>query len=557
MKFKNLPLVKSLLNHLGRYPTPINLNYLFSFGAITGLFLSMQLITGILLAIYYTPHILLAFTSVEHIIRDISFGWLLRYIHANGASFFFIIVYVHILKNIYYKSYYNPRIFLWLSGIGLFVLIIATAFIGYVLPWGQISFWGATVITNLFSVIPIIGPDLAQWLWGGFTVDNATLNRFFSLHYLLPFVILSLVLVHIILLHYYGSNHPIGTEFSDKIIFYPYFYLKDLFLFIVILSVFSYIVCFYPNLLGHVDNYIIANSLVTPTHIVPEWYFLIYYAILRAIPNKIGGVLVIVGALLLLIFIVFSLRFLLFKSFEIRIPSIFKFQKYIFWGFVINLSLLGWIGSQVIEFPFTKIGMITTFNYFIFIILVYLIIPVISELFIACFIQNSNDNVNKLTVDWVAIYGTLGTIIVLAWFIVPFYDLLQNYPKIDGLPQHEWKPFEPDIVKKLNRFYRVSELIHPLLTNSNGLRTLHDIYETQIKILVINGKPFDTPIFQILDIINITVYDLRTYPNANTVCSECLRVKTDKEYHFQPQIIKAVVKEIIKPKPFVFEDLIN
>jgi ubiquinol-cytochrome c reductase cytochrome b subunit len=261
--------------HLIDYPAPLNLSYAWSFGALAGICLGIQIITGVFLAMHYTPHIDLAFCSVEHIMRDVNSGWLIRYMHANGASMFFIAVYCHIFRGLYYGSYLAPRELLWCSGVLIFLLMMATAFIGYVLPWGQMSFWGATVITNLFSAIPFVGPSIVEWLWGGFSVDNATLNRFFSLHFLIPFIIAALVIAHISLLHRDGSNNPLGIDSSiDKINFYPYYYVKDLFSVTVFIVFFSLFLFYYPNLLGHPDNYIPADSLSTPAHILPEWYFL-------------------------------------------------------------------------------------------------------------------------------------------------------------------------------------------------------------------------------------------------------------------------------------------
>ena len=266
-------------SHIINYPTPINLNYMWSFSSAAGLCLITQIITGIFLAMHYTPHIDLAFDSVEHIMRDVKNGWLIRYSHANGASMFFIVVYLHIFRGLYYGSYISPRAQLWMSGVFIFLLMMATAFMGYVLPWGQMSFWGATVITNLFSAIPLIGQSIVEWLWGGFSVSNPTLNRFYSLHYLFPFIISGLTIVHLSLLHKDGSNNPLGINQNvDTISFYPYFYVKDLFSFFIFVFIFSFFVFFYPNVLGHPDNYIPANPLVTPPHIVPEWFFLPFYA---------------------------------------------------------------------------------------------------------------------------------------------------------------------------------------------------------------------------------------------------------------------------------------
>jgi len=291
-------------SHIISYPTPINLNYMWSFGSAAGFCLIIQIITGIFLAMHYTPHIDLAFNSVEHIMRDVNNGWLLRYLHANGASMFFIVVYCHIFRGLYFGSYIFPRGKLWASGVIIFLLMMATAFMGYVLPWGQMSFWGATVITNLFSAIPLVGNSIVEWLWGGFSVDNATLNRFFSLHYLMPFLIAGFTLIHLSLLHSTGSNNPLGVNlYVDSIPFYPYFYVKDLFAFFILIFLFSFFVFFYPNTLGHSDNYIPANPLVTPAHIVPEWYFLPFYAILRSIPDKLGGVIAMVSAIIVLLFL--------------------------------------------------------------------------------------------------------------------------------------------------------------------------------------------------------------------------------------------------------------
>ena len=289
-------------NHLIDYPTPINITWAWSFGLLASICLGIQLITGIFLAMHYTPHVDLAFASVEHIMRDVNNGWLIRYIHANGASMFFIIVYSHMFRGLYYGSYMHPRQHLWCSGVLIFLLMMGTAFMGYVLPWGQMSFWGATVITNLVSAIPVAGPSIVEWLWGGFSVDNATLNRFFSLHYLMPFVIAAFALIHIAAVHENGSNNPLGiSSVNDKIGFFPYFVLKDSLSFVAFIMFFSFFVYFYPNDLGHPDNYIPGNPMVTPEHIVPEWYFLPSYAILRSIPNKLLGVLALLASILILL----------------------------------------------------------------------------------------------------------------------------------------------------------------------------------------------------------------------------------------------------------------
>jgi quinol-cytochrome oxidoreductase complex cytochrome b subunit len=372
MRLLRQQLILVLNEHLIDYATPSTLSYFWSFGALSGLSLAIQLITGIFLAMHYSPHVDLAFHSVEHIMRDVNNGWLIRYVHANGASMFFIVVYCHIGRGLYYGSYVSPRGLLWCSGILIFFLMMATGFMGYVLPWGQMSFWGATVITNLFSAIPLIGESIAYWLWGGFSVDNATLNRFFSLHYLLPFIILGLVLLHLILLHLNGSSNPLGLVYSsDKIAFYPFFYVKDLFAFFSFILFFSIFVFFYPNLLGHPDNYIEANALVTPPHIVPEWYFLPFYAILRSIPDKLGGV-VCMG------FAIVSLAFLPVLNMTPIANARFRpLFKIFYWFFIVDVILLGWLGAKPVEAPYILLGQLATFYYFFFILI---LIPVLGKL---------------------------------------------------------------------------------------------------------------------------------------------------------------------------------
>lgn len=361
MRLLRQKLISIVNNHLIDYPTPININYFWGFGSLAGLCLAIQLVTGILLAMHYTPHVDLAFYSVEHIMRDVNNGWLLRYIHANGASMFFIVVYIHIARGLFYGSYAAPRAHLWASGVTIFLLMMATGFMGYVLPWGQMSFWGATVITNLFTAIPVVGESIALWLWGGFSVDNATLNRFFSLHYLLPFAILGLVLVHLVLLHLPGSSNPVGSPVTqDKIPFYPYFYVKDLFGFLTFLLLFSYFVFFNPNALGHPDNYIEANPMVTPAHIVPEWYFLPFYAILRSIPDKLGGVLCM-GAAIAVLYILPYINFSRVLNSNYR-PIFHVF----YWFFIFDVLLLGWLGACPVEAPYIIMGQCATFYYFFF-----------------------------------------------------------------------------------------------------------------------------------------------------------------------------------------------
>ncbi len=359
-------------SHIINYPTPINLNYFWSFGSTAGICLGIQILTGIFLAMHYTSHIDLAFYSVEHIMTDVKGGWLIRYIHANGASMFFIVVYCHIFRGLYYGSYIYPRAPIWNSGVIIFLLMMATAFMGYVLPWGQMSFWGATVITNLFSAIPFIGSSIVEWLWGGFSVGNATLNRFFSLHYLLPFLIVGLVLVHLSLLHQSGSNNPLGINSNlDTISFYPYFYVKDLFSFFLLIILFSFFIIYYPNALGHSDNYIPANPLSTPAHIVPEWYFLPFYAILRSIPDKLGGVIAMISAILILLLLP------ILNTSSIRTTKFRPIYSLLYWVLVSDFLLLGWIGQKPVETPYIEIGMLATSFYFLFFLF---LLPIIGKI---------------------------------------------------------------------------------------------------------------------------------------------------------------------------------
>ena len=361
-------------SHIINYPTPINLNYMWSFGSTAGICLGIQILTGIFLAMHYSSHVDYAFSSVEHIMRDVNNGWLIRYLHANGASMFFIVTYCHIFRGLYFGSYMNPRGPLWNSGVIIFLLMMGTGFMGYVLPWGQMSFWGATVITNLASAVPVIGGAIVEWLWGGFSVDNATLNRFFSLHYLLPFVIAGLVGVHLSLLHTAGSNNPLGINKNvDTVSFYPYFYVKDLLAFFVLLSMFSFFVFFYPNTLGHADNYIPANPLVTPAHIVPEWYFLPFYAILRSIPDKLGGVIAMVAAILVLLLLP------VINTSEIRSSKFRPIYSVAYWFLVSDFLLLGWIGQKPVETPYIEVGQFATVFYFAFMLILIPVIGIVEK----------------------------------------------------------------------------------------------------------------------------------------------------------------------------------
>lgn len=365
-------------NHIIRYPTPITISYFWGLGSLAGLMLSIQLVSGILLAMHYVPNVMFAFNSVEHIMRDIQYGWLLRYVHSNGASFFFLVVYVHMARGLFYRSFdTNPLA--WLSGMLLFVLMMATAFLGYVLPWGQMSFWGATVITNFVTVIPLYGKDIAFWLWGGFAIDNPTLNRFFSLHFFLPFIIAGLSITHIALLHSKGSSNPLGIKFKhldDYTTLYPYFMIKDVVGVIGILLIFVFFIGYWPNVLGHADNYTESNPLVTPIHIVPEWYFLPYYAVLRACPDKVGGILSMVGVILAMFLLPLSSTKPLNKIIEqgsFRKLSIkyFYVHRLLAALIIFTLILLGWLGGMPASGIYVLISKIASISLFIWLFFSY------------------------------------------------------------------------------------------------------------------------------------------------------------------------------------------
>lgn len=338
-----LPILRLTHDTLTTFPTPRNLNIWYTFGGILTFMLGVQIVTGVVLAMHYTPQSDTAFDSVEHIMRDVNYGWLLRYLHSNGSSFFFLAVYIHMFRGLYYGSYKAPREVLWILGVIIYMLMMLTAFLGYTLPWGQMSFWAATVITNLFSAIPLVGDAVVTWLWGGFAVDNPTLQRFFSLHYLLPFVIAGVVVLHIWALHVPGNNNPLGIDVKgpqDTVPFHPYYTVKDAFylsLFVVLVMAFVF---YAPDYLGHPDNYIPANPLVTPPHIVPEWYFLPFYAILRAIPDKLIGVIALFGSIATL-FVVPWLDTSKVRSCRFR-----PMMKQFFWILVADCVLLGYLGSQ-------------------------------------------------------------------------------------------------------------------------------------------------------------------------------------------------------------------
>nr|YP_010894857.1 cytochrome b [Amiota setosa]WJW73370.1 cytochrome b [Amiota setosa] len=362
------PLIKIMNNALIDLPAPINISGWWNFGSLLGLCLTIQILTGLFLAMHYTADINLAFNSVNHICRDVNYGWLLRTLHANGASFFFICIYLHVGRGIYYGSYlFVPT---WMIGVILLFLVMGTAFMGYVLPWGQMSFWGATVITNLLSAIPYLGLDLVQWVWGGFAVDNATLTRFFTFHFILPFIVLAMTMIHLLFLHQTGSNNPMGLNSNvDKIPFHPYFSFKDIVGALITIMLLISLVLINPNLLGDPDNFIPANPLVTPAHIQPEWYFLFAYAILRSIPNKLGGVI----ALVLSIAILMILPFYHLSNF--RGIQFYPINKILFWLMVMTVILLTWIGARPVEEPYVLIGQILTVIYFFY----YLINPLVAK----------------------------------------------------------------------------------------------------------------------------------------------------------------------------------
>ena len=370
-RFNKLYLLNIIDSHIIHYPTPITLTYAWSFGALAGICLIIQMFSGIFLSMHYAANIDLAFLSVEYIMRDVPNGWFLRYVHANGASMFFIVVYAHIFRGMYYGSYMQPREFLWCSGVILLFLMMGTAFTGYVLPWGQMSFWGATVISNMVTVIPIAGKPIVEWLWGGYTVNNPTLNRFYSVHYVLPFLIAGVSIIHLALLHKEGSNNSIGSDSGiDDIPFYPYFFSKDIFALCCFLTFFAFFVLYFPNFLNHPDNCIPADPLETPAHVVPEWYFLLFYAILRSIPHKAGGIIAMLAAILVL----FLLPFL--NNSYIRNTTFRPIFKLFFWFFVSDCIILTWIGQMPVKTVYVLIGQIGTIYYFVFFLF---LVPLIAE----------------------------------------------------------------------------------------------------------------------------------------------------------------------------------
>jgi len=386
----------SLLGLVNSYvvdsPQPANLSYAWNGGWLLATCLGIQIVTGIILAMHYTPNVDLAFVSVEHIMRDVNYGWMIRYIHANVASFFFIFVYLHIGRGLYYGSYKSPRVLPWSIGVVILVLMMAVAFLGYVLPYGQMSLWGATVITNMLSAIPWIGHDFVQFVWGGFSVNNATLNRFFSLHYLLPFVLAALAIMHLMTLHTNGSSNPLGVSSNaDKLPMHPYFIFKDLvtiFLFFLILALFVF---YMPNALGHSDNYIPANPMQTPPSIVPEWYLLPYYAILRSIPNKLLGVVGMLGSLLIL------LAMPVLDTSRVRGSQFRPLMRFAFWAFVTDFFLLMYLGSQHAEEPYITVGAIATAFYFGWFVIVVPVIGIVENTLMDIATSSSNSEVKTVS----------------------------------------------------------------------------------------------------------------------------------------------------------------
>lgn len=390
---RRLPIIGLMHSSFVAYPTPRNLNYWWTFGGILSFMLGVQIITGVILAMHYTPHVDMAFNSVEHIVRDVNYGWLMRYLHSNGASMFFIAVYIHMFRGLYYGSYKEPREVLWILGVIIYLLMMATGFMGYVLPWGQMSFWGATVITNLFSAIPYVGDSIVTLLWGGYSVGNPTLNRFFSLHYLLPFAIAGVVVLHVWALHVTGQNNPAGVEpktEKDTVPFTPYATIKDSYGMVCFMIFYAWFVFYVPNYLGDPDNYIMANPGVTPAHIVPEWYYLPFYAILRSIPSKLGGVIAMFGAIIVLAFLPWL------DNAKTRSSRYRPIAKQFFWMFVVVCILLGWLGGKPAEGIYIIAGRILTFAYFAYFLIV---LPVLGK------IEKPRPVPNSIADDVLAKYG--------------------------------------------------------------------------------------------------------------------------------------------------------
>lgn len=404
---------KALYSYLIKYPTPMNINYSWNFGFMSAIFLVIQIVSGLFSTFFFTPHVDLAFFSVEHIMRDVNYGWLIRYIHANGASFFFFLVYIHILKGIYYGSYYFPRTLVWFTGVIIYILMMGTAFLGYVLPWGQMSYWAATVITNFVTVIPVVGKDIVYWVWGGYSINNATLNRFFSLHYLLPFVIALLSVYHIYQLHKSGSSNELGirSHYLNKISFYPYFLVKDFFGLFIILFVFSIFVFFFPEAFNHSDNYIKANPLVTPAHIVPEWYFLPLYGILRSILNKTYGIIIMFVSLLVLFILPFVDKSL------IKNKTFKPFNRTLFWFFSFNFLFLGYLGSQAPVYPYIEFGVICSHFHLLYFFLLIPLSVFFESSFFNYFFSSNETKSNFSFIYWIVGFGFVFLNLFISYYL--------------------------------------------------------------------------------------------------------------------------------------------
>ncbi|HUX78177.1 MAG TPA: cytochrome c1 [Alphaproteobacteria bacterium] len=483
-----LPFFSFIDHELREYPTPKNLNYWWNFGSLAGITLVVMILSGIFLAMHYEPNTKQAFDSVEYIMRNINYGWLLRYLHANGATMFFIVVYIHMFRGLYYGSYKAPRELLWILGVVILLLMMATAFMGYVLPWGQMSYWGATVITNLFSVLPF-GESIVEWLWGGFSVDNPTLNRFFALHYLFPFLIVGVVILHLIALHQHGSNNPLGIERKeprDSIPFHPYYTVKDLFGLGVFALIWSYFIFFHPNFFGEPDNYIPANPLVTPPHIVPEWYFLPFYAILRSIPNKTLGVLAMVSSVSVLFFVPWL------DTSKVRSATFRPLYKWVFWGFVMDCFVLGYVGAYSPDHIFATLGGL------------------------------SNQTLGQFT-----------TLLYFAFFFLAL-PLLGIYEKTKPLPKSLSEP----VLQKSNKATVTTSLLCLLFLGS-----LNPLYATETPSLPQQNWSFQGP-FGTFDRTELQ-HGLQVYQG---VCSAChglkqIRFRDLAALGYNPEEIKAIAAE--------------
>jgi ubiquinol-cytochrome c reductase cytochrome b subunit len=434
-------LLRFIIEHVTNYPSPINLNFNWGFGSLALFYLIIQILTGVLLTIYYIPSAEYAFESIQFIMREVNYGWLIRYGHTTGSSMFFAVVYLHIGRGLYYGSYYYPRILVWYSGLIIFLLMMATAFFGYILPWGQMSYWAATVITNLFATIPYIGEQFTQWLWGDYSVGAATLKRFFTFHFVLPFLILGFVLIHIILLHRVGSNNPIGRDHPYQLPLYPYFFVKDVTIIFFSLFIFVTLLSYYPNLFIHPDNNIVANPLVTPEHIVPEWYFLPFYAILRTIPSKFLGFVCMILSILVMFIIPYLGVNQIYRSTRYQ-----YLQNYFFFLFVGNFLALGWLGGCTIEYPYLFLSRLCTVYYFLYLFVINpylsLFISHIHNVTILNFVDLLETELEDLLMD-----NQEGNVFIEYFMNSEIYDALdvEEYPDI-MLIADDLERFRPKII---------------------------------------------------------------------------------------------------------------